>query len=149
PEDMEEAILGFKHGLVDADAYAPISIRLKHKNGAYRRFEAVSKELKKDGRVTGLLITFRDVTERARHEETLRASEEQFRLLFERNRAGVYVSTVDGKILDCNDSMARIFGYATRQEMLAQHASVLYLQNSDRTDFVKRLREAGQFTNYE
>jgi len=149
PEDLEAAKLGFLRGLEDADAYPTISLRVRHKQGFYRRFEAVSKELREDGKVTGLLVTFRDVTERTRQEEDLRASEERFRLLFERNLAGVYVTTLDGKILDCNESFARIYGYETRQEMLTRQASILYMDTNDRTEFMVRLHQAGVFTNME
>ena len=48
----------------------------------------------------------------------LAASEERHRLLFQRSLAGVYQSTVDGRLLDCNEAFARTFGYASREECL-------------------------------
>jgi len=47
-------------------------------------------------------------------------SEERRRLLFEHHLLGVYRSTLDGRILDCNESFARIFGFASRAGILAR-----------------------------
>jgi two-component system, cell cycle sensor histidine kinase and response regulator CckA len=56
--------------------------------------------------------------ERARAEQALKAWEERYRMLFERNSAGVYRAALDGRILDLNLACARIFGYASREEAL-------------------------------
>ena len=45
-----------------------------------------------------------DITERRRAEEALRESEARYRKLFEANRAGVYLSKLDGTILDFNEA---------------------------------------------
>jgi two-component system cell cycle sensor histidine kinase/response regulator CckA len=63
--------------------------------------------------------------QQSRTVDALRASESRYRKLFERNLAGIYVSTVDDRILDCNQAFCDIFGY-TREEILQQPASVLY-----------------------
>ena len=56
--------------------------------------------------------------ERTRAEQALKASEERFRMLFERNLAGVYSVALDGRILDLNLACARMFGYASREEAM-------------------------------
>ena len=45
--------------------------------------------------------------QRRRALEELTASEDRYRLLFERNVAGILRSTLQGKILDCNEAFAR------------------------------------------
>ena len=62
----------------------------------------------------------RDVTERKRAEETLRKSEERYRLLFEQALAGVFRASLAGRILDCNQAFANILGYESRQEVIDQ-----------------------------
>jgi len=62
----------------------------------------------------------RDITDRKRAEQALRESEERYRLLFERNLAGVFRGTLFSRhILDCNAAYARILGYDSRQEVLS------------------------------
>jgi PAS domain S-box-containing protein len=58
--------------------------------------------------------------------DALLASEFRYRSLFERNMAGIYTSTFEGRILDCNPAFCEMFGY-TREELLGLPASVLYI----------------------
>jgi diguanylate cyclase (GGDEF)-like protein/PAS domain S-box-containing protein len=95
------------------------------------------------------LVMARDITERQRSERLLRESEARYRLLFERNLAGVYRTSADGVILDCNDACARIFGYSSREELLSQQVSSFYFDNSDRERMLEQLRENGSLTNLE
>lgn len=90
-----------------------------------------------------------EITERGRAAEALRREEERFRLLFERNPGGVYRSTVDGRLLDCNEAFARMFGYPSREAILAQPAPVLYVDAADRTALIARLFEEGALLNVE
>ena len=59
-------------------------------------------------------------------------AEERYRTLFERNPAGMYRSTVDGRLLDCNDAFVRMFGYPDRDTLLGQPVSALYCDPADR-----------------
>ena len=84
-----------------------------------------------------------------RSDTALHESEKQLRELFERNLAGVYRTKLDGTILDCNQSMAAMFGYSSREELLSCQAWDLYFERSDRTTFIDRLRASDSLTNSE
>jgi two-component system, cell cycle sensor histidine kinase and response regulator CckA len=105
-----------------------------------------------DGEIAGETViegTVIDITERKRADAELRASEEKYRRLFERNLAGVYVSTLDGKLLDCNESLAHIYGYLSREELLSVDARELYMTSGDRDSFIRGLRQRRVYTNLE
>ena len=90
-----------------------------------------------------------DITEHRQAEEAMRASEQRYRLLFERNLAGVCRATLDGRFLDCNDAYARILGYPSREEIIAQPAQMVYFDPAERADYWAKLRERGTLSNYE
>ncbi|HXM78361.1 MAG TPA: EAL domain-containing protein [Thermoanaerobaculia bacterium] len=114
-----------------------------------RVFERFSRPRRVGQESSGRVWSFRDVSERKRSEDALRASEARYRTLFERNLAGVYRTTLDGRILDCNDSFARVFGYGRREEVLGQPAWDLYPSPADRERAILRLQERHVLANYE
>jgi len=92
---------------------------------------------------------FVNALQRHRAEAALRGSEQQHRLLFERSLAGVYRTSVDGRIIDCNDALARILGYASPQELMGRPAQDLYQNPAQRDEFVALLRREGTLTSNE
>jgi two-component system, cell cycle sensor histidine kinase and response regulator CckA len=79
----------------------------------------------------------------------LESAEQRYRQLFERTLAGVIRTTMDGQILECNLACARIFGYATCEELTANPAADLYFHPEDRKTFIAILRKVKSLTNYE
>jgi len=88
----------------------------------------------------------REVTEQL--EERKRA-EERYRLLFDRNLAGVYIATSDFRVISCNDACARVFGYDTATEFIEELGTIAYAYERDRDAILRRLREEGIVTNEE
>jgi PAS domain S-box-containing protein len=85
----------------------------------------------------------------SRQSLVIQASEERYRLLFNRSLAGVYQSTVSGRLLDCNDALAHILGYESREECLTHTASEHYLPGDDRDTFIARIVNETRLTNFE
>ncbi len=90
-----------------------------------------------------------DVTAKRRAEEAVQASERRYRQLFERNQAGVFRSTLDGRILACNDAFARMFGLGSPAAVDRIEAHQLYVSPEDRDRLVRDLEHDGQVTNHE
>jgi len=75
----------------------------------------------------------KELHDRKQAEDSLRQSEERYRTLFDDIQDGVYRSTHDGRFIDINPSMVRIFGYDSREEMLSLDIeSALYFSPEDR-----------------
>ena len=87
-------------------------------------------------------VVARDITDR-------KEIEARYRLLFERNLAGVFRTATDGRIIDCNDALARIFGFRDRSELLSQSARSFYFDENDRDKVVELLRAQGSLMNHE
>jgi PAS domain S-box-containing protein len=102
---------------------------------------SISPVKNSSGKIVGCAGIARDITNRKRAAEALQSSEQRYRLLFERNVAGVAIGSLDGRVLDCNDGWARILGYQSRDELLGRHASEFYFNPSDRQPLLDELRE--------
>ncbi|MCG6932375.1 MAG: EAL domain-containing protein [Gallionella sp.] len=60
-----------------------------------------------------------DITERKQIENALRESEEKYRSLFEESLDGLFISNTEGNFIDINQKIIQIFGYDSKEEMLA------------------------------
>jgi PAS domain S-box-containing protein len=90
-----------------------------------------------------------DVRAYKQAEETLPASEKRYRLLFERNMAGVLRTAVDGTVLEVNDAFARIFGFGSREDLRDCNVKEFYYRSADREAMLDRLLSEGGLSNYE
>jgi two-component system, sensor histidine kinase and response regulator len=79
----------------------------------------------------------------------LAASQERYRLLFERSLSAVHRSTLDGAILECNDACARILGYQSSATLLAASARIDFLDPGVADAFTSALSEHRQVTDFE
>jgi len=77
------------------------------------------------------------------------ASNKRHRLLFERSLSGVYQTTLDGHIRECNDAFCQILGYRSHEELLEQSAGDIYFSVGDRTNFTDSLQLEKSVTNFE
>ena len=97
----------------------------------------------------GAVVIVRDIGERKDAEDILRASEKRYRHLFERNLAGVFRTSVAGSVLDCNDACARIFGFASRADLIGRNAADFYESSHGRAEVLAKLRESRYVTGQE
>jgi len=91
----------------------------------------------------GTIHVVRDISDR-------RVAEEKYRLLFEQMQEGVFVATVEGKLLECNDAFVRMLGYSSREELMAvniEHG--LYTSPEQREAFRREIGLRNYVRNFE
>jgi PAS domain S-box-containing protein len=119
------------------------------KDGRRITVEVGTRLIEEEGKVVGIHGAARDISERKRAQEALRASERRYRLLFQRNMAGVFRSTLDGRFIDCNQSFAQILGYSSPAELLRHAAQEIHADVGGRDALLSRLKENQAVTFYE
>lgn len=87
--------------------------------------------------------------ERVQGKEALERSEEQYRQLFEKNLAGVYRTALDRRITECNEAFVKVFGYASREEILAHPVQDFYFDPREPEAIVARIRVEKTLSNLE
>ncbi len=73
----------------------------------------------------------------------------QYQVLFENNMAAVYVSTFEGKLLQCNSAFLKHYGLVSKQEALERSTVALYPHPADREKFLSDLSQHGEVLDYE
>src|SRR5450755_1248508 len=64
-----------------------------------------------------------DITARKQAELARMESEQRYRLLFERNLAGMFRAQAGGKMLDCNPALVRMLGYDSPADLVGRTAA--------------------------
>ena len=92
----------------------------------FRSVIMISSAFDKAGEVSGFVVVIYDSTEQQKSKEDMHTTEEKYRWMFEESLTGNYISTANGKLLDCNLAYAQIFGFSSVKEMLTHTIAELY-----------------------
>jgi two-component system sensor histidine kinase/response regulator len=79
----------------------------------------------------------------------LELAERRYRTLFERSLAGVIRTALSGRILDCNDACARIFGFSSRDEMMPTSMNDRYRDSNECAEIIEKIQAEGSLTSFE
>ncbi len=102
-----------------------------------------------DGTLSKLSI-YHDISKRKKQEEMLRASEEEFKNLFEHVATGVFISSKEGKFLNANQTLLDMLGYENKEEFLNINLPQdLYVRPEDRRTFQEMMERDGRVIDYE
>jgi PAS domain S-box-containing protein len=93
-----------------------------------------------------------DNSERMLAEEERRRSEEKFRGIFENAPFGIFQTALDGRIISVNPTQARMFGFGSPQQMLAEVSEGsrrFFVHPEQRDTIVDRALDEGSYTQSE
>jgi PAS domain S-box-containing protein len=93
-----------------------------------------------------------DITERKRAEEALREAHQKYRDIFENAGEGIFQSTPDGKYIEANPALARMYGFASPAELIRSRADIsreVYVDPTRREEFKRELEELGAVRGFE
>jgi PAS domain S-box-containing protein len=81
----------------------------------------------------------------------LKLSEETYRNLFQNAQVGLFRTRIsDGKILESNEQLAKMFGFDNRHEIIAEYmTSKNYVDDGTREKMLAEIRDKGYIQNFE
>jgi len=82
----------------------------------------------------------------------LKESEEKYRSIFENSVDGIFQTSVNGQYLSANPALARIYGYASVEQMLTEIVDIetqLYVESDRRQQFQSLMESNDTITNFE
>ena len=103
------------------------------------------------GNVITLEGFIEDVTERRLSTHSLQQAERSFRSIFENATEGIFQTSPDGRYLNVNPALARIYGYDTPGELIASIGDIQHQHYTDltrRSEFMRLMHEHGTVTNF-
>jgi len=76
-------------------------------------------------------------------------SEKKYKSIIENAVEGIYVSTLDGRIIEANSSLVKFFGYDSKEELKEAGIHTTYRNPEERKEFINRILREKKVKNYE
>ncbi|MBE9160929.1 PAS domain S-box protein [Microcoleus sp. CZ3-B2] len=93
-----------------------------------------------------------EASDRDRTQNALRQAEQKYRSIFENAVEGIFQTTPEGRFLSVNPALARIYGYATPEELTSNLTNIrqqAYVNPKQRQKFMQVMQECGQISGFE
>ena len=125
-------------------------IHLRRKDGSRILCEvrADAVEYRGDIASTG---TMRDVTDDRRRQRDVAEAERRYRELFENSPAGLFRTSLDGRVMEANRTLAAILGYDSAEQFkgAVTNMAQVYANPEERRQLVERALRDGAFNHFE
>jgi diguanylate cyclase (GGDEF)-like protein/PAS domain S-box-containing protein len=135
-EDLAHVLLKRRRGEALSQQY---ETRLSGREGELRAVELGTRVIEFEGS-PALSVVIRDISERKRAEDALRASEEHYSALVASLTDAVFRLS-GGTIVWCNNNVTDIYGYG-RDELIGEHVHLLYPLDAEAGEIDRAVYEA-------
>lgn len=95
---------------------------------------------------------FAAAVERKRSEAALRQAEQKYRDIFENAGEGIFQSTPDGRYIEANPALARMYGFDSPKELIHSCRDIsrdVYVDPARREEFKQQIEEEGAVRGFE
>ena len=102
--------------------------------------------------ISVLVALGRSLIKQQQSENALRQAEEKYRTIFENAVDGIFQTTPDGHYLSANPSLARIYGYDSPEELIANLSNIekqLYVDSNRRNEFCNLIEKTDTVSDFE
>jgi diguanylate cyclase (GGDEF)-like protein/PAS domain S-box-containing protein len=123
-----------------ARAEGPLRVEFSLASG--RTLDLALSPILDEGKVTGVSVFGKDITERKATEKALQDAEKKYRDIFDGALEGMFQSTHDGRPLTANPALAKMLGYDSPEEFLSMVSNTAHDVWADPNERAKYLREA-------
>lgn len=118
-----------------------LKVQLKREDTA-RYFDCLCHPILDEGEVIGVSVLAEDITLR-------REREMRFTALFETLQEGIYFSTPEGQLIDCNEALVRMLGYESKEELLRTPVVEHYLDPEQRARERREMEKSAAVRQHE
>jgi len=104
------------------------------------------------GQAEALEGFIQDITTRKTSEQALREAEQRYRSIFENTIEGIFQTSPEGRYIDANPALAKIYGFRSPQELIGSLNDIsqqLYVDPRKRHEFSELILKRDQVTNFE
>ena len=138
-DDVSTVINCFKKVIANPGKVKSLELRIKLPSGEYRWIESTIQNLLNEPAVNGVVVNYRDITERKNTAVLIQESEEKYRYLFNMNPQSIFIWDPENfKFVDLNETCIQLYGY-TREEFY--QLSILDIRTPEQ---IKKFKDVAQ-----
>lgn len=122
PEDAPKALDIIKRAGEDSGFSPQADIRVKRSDGSYLYFEGIGRSYLDNPAIEGIVVGFRDVSDRKRVEDALRESEELHRALVNISPDAITMTDLEANVTFVSPRTLALHGFEKEEEILGKSA---------------------------
>ena len=141
PEDITKVIKAFSELVKKPNAVDSMEFRAQHKNGSWRTLEAVGKNLLDNPTVKGVVLNYRDITERKQAEEELRIKDSAITSSIN----AIALADLQGNLTYVNSYFLKLWGYDEQHQVLRKPATIFWHSKEKAKGVITVLQDRGNW----